>query len=39
MREVLASAKRFYVDVLGISIDRAGTKSFLVSEAHSTTVT
>ncbi len=39
MREVLASAKRFYVDVLGISIDRAGTEPFLVSEAQSTTVT
>jgi len=39
MREVLVLAKRFYVDVFGISRDRAGTEPFLASEAQSTTVT
>jgi hypothetical protein len=39
MRKVQASAKRFYVDLFGISRDSAGTKPFLASEAQYTTVT
>jgi hypothetical protein len=39
IREVLASAERFYEGVFGRSRDGAGTEPFVASEAQSATVT